>query len=53
MRVQNELDRFHLVMDVVDRVPGLGTKAAYLKQVMTDKLVEHKHYIDKHGEDLP
>jgi xylulose-5-phosphate/fructose-6-phosphate phosphoketolase len=53
MRVQNELDRFHLVMDVVDRVPGLGTKGAYLKQVMTDKLVEHKHYIDKHGEDLP
>jgi xylulose-5-phosphate/fructose-6-phosphate phosphoketolase len=52
MRVQNELDRFHLVMDVVDRVPGLGTKGAYLKQVMTDKLVEHKHYIDKHGEDL-
>jgi xylulose-5-phosphate/fructose-6-phosphate phosphoketolase len=53
MRVQNELDRFHLVMDVVDRVPGIGTKGAYLKQIMTDKLVEHKHYIDKHGEDLP
>jgi xylulose-5-phosphate/fructose-6-phosphate phosphoketolase len=53
MRVQNELDRFHLVMDVVDRVPGLGTKGAYLKQLMQDKLVEHKHYIDKHGEDLP
>ena len=53
MRVQNELDRFHLVMDVVDRVPGLGTKGAYLKQSMQDKLVEHKHYIDKHGEDLP
>jgi xylulose-5-phosphate/fructose-6-phosphate phosphoketolase len=58
MRVQNELDRFHLVMDVVDRVPGpdnkgLGTKGAYLKQMMKDKLVQHKHYIDKHGEDLP
>ena len=52
MRVQNELDRFHLVMDVVDRVPGLGSKGAYLKQLMTDKLVEHKHYIDKHGEDM-
>jgi xylulose-5-phosphate/fructose-6-phosphate phosphoketolase len=53
MRVQNELDRFHLVMDVVDRVPGLGSKGAYLKQLMQDKLVEHKHYIDKYGEDLP
>ena len=53
MRVQNDLDRFHLVMDVVDRVPGMGTKGAYLKQRMKDKLIEHKHYIDKHGEDLP
>jgi xylulose-5-phosphate/fructose-6-phosphate phosphoketolase len=53
MRVQNELDRFHLVIDVVDRVPGLGTKGVYLKQRMQDKLVEHKHYIDEHGEDLP
>ena len=53
MRVQNEIDRFHLVMDVVDRVPGVGTKGAYLKQLMKDKLVEHKHYINKHGEDLP
>jgi xylulose-5-phosphate/fructose-6-phosphate phosphoketolase len=53
MRVQNDLDRFHLVMDVIDRVPGLGTKGANLKQLMEDKLVEHKHYIDRHGEDLP
>ena len=53
MRVQNELDRFHLVQDVVDRVPGLGTKGDYLKQAMRDKLIEHKHHIDRHGEDLP
>ncbi|MEO6993193.1 MAG: phosphoketolase family protein, partial [Lacunisphaera sp.] len=53
IRVQNDLDRFHLVQDVVDRVPGLGSKGAYLKQHMQDKLIEHKLYIAKHGEDLP
>jgi xylulose-5-phosphate/fructose-6-phosphate phosphoketolase len=53
MRVQNDLDRFHLVQDVLDRVPDLGTRGTYLKQLMQDKLIEHKHYINKHGEDLP
>jgi xylulose-5-phosphate/fructose-6-phosphate phosphoketolase len=53
MTVLNELDRFHLVQDVVDRVPKLSANAAYLKQMLQDKLIEHKAYIDEHGQDLP
>ena len=53
MTVLNDLDRFHLVMDVVDRVPKLGYKEAYLKQMMRDKLAEHKQYITRYGEDMP
>ncbi len=53
MVVLNDLDRFHLVMDVIDRVPKLGYRAAYVKQLLQDKLIEHKHYIEKYGEDMP
>jgi xylulose-5-phosphate/fructose-6-phosphate phosphoketolase len=53
MAVRNDLDRFHLVADVVDRVPKLGYAAAYLKQAVRDKLIEHKEYIVKYGEDMP
>jgi xylulose-5-phosphate/fructose-6-phosphate phosphoketolase len=53
MVVMNELDRFHLVADVIDRVPELGPRAAYAKQAVRDKLIEHKEYTRKYGEDLP
>ncbi len=53
MTVLNELDRFHLVLDVLDRLPQLGNRGAYLKQFLKDKLVEHKLYITHYGEDMP
>ena len=53
MVVLNELDRFSLADDVIDRVPRLGASAAYVKQMIKDKLIEHKHYIKQHGEDMP
>jgi xylulose-5-phosphate/fructose-6-phosphate phosphoketolase len=53
MVVMNDLDRFHLVADVVDRVPGLSVRAAHLKQLMRDKRVQHHQYIRDHGDDMP
>jgi xylulose-5-phosphate/fructose-6-phosphate phosphoketolase len=53
MVVLNDLDRFHLAEDVIDRVPGLGPRAAYVKQALRDKLLDHKQYIRKHGDDMP
>src|SRR5450830_177705 len=53
LTVMNDLDRFHLVMDTVDRLPQTGDKGIYLKLQLEDKLIEHKHYIRKHGEDMP
>jgi xylulose-5-phosphate/fructose-6-phosphate phosphoketolase len=53
MVVRNDLDRFHLVEDVINRVPKLGYLAAYAKQAVRDKLIEHKEYITKYGDDMP
>ena len=53
MCVINDLDRSHLVGDVIDRVPGLTARAAYAKQALQDKLIEHKHWFREHGKDLP
>jgi xylulose-5-phosphate/fructose-6-phosphate phosphoketolase len=53
MCVMNDLDRFHLVGDVIDRVPKLGPRAAYAKQAIRDKLIEHQEYIARYGDDMP
>jgi xylulose-5-phosphate/fructose-6-phosphate phosphoketolase len=53
MCVRNDLDRFHLVGDVIDRVPQLGARAAYAKQAIRDALIDHEEYIYEHGEDAP
>jgi xylulose-5-phosphate/fructose-6-phosphate phosphoketolase len=53
MTVLNDLDRFHLVMDTIDRLPKASEKAIYLKQQLTDKLIEHRQYINRYGEDMP
>ncbi len=53
MVVLNDLDRFHLVEDVIDRLPQLGARAAYFKQSIHEKLIEHRQYIEEHGDDMP
>jgi xylulose-5-phosphate/fructose-6-phosphate phosphoketolase len=53
MLVLNDMDRFHLVDDVIERVPKLGPVAAYARQAVRDKLIEHKEYIGKYGQDMP
>ena len=53
MVVRNDLDRFHLAIDVLNRVPGLADRAAGARRILMDKLVDHKRYIERHGEDMP
>jgi xylulose-5-phosphate/fructose-6-phosphate phosphoketolase len=53
MVMRNDLDRFHLVMDVIDRVPGLGSRAAHVRQLMVDNRINARAYTREHGEDVP
>jgi xylulose-5-phosphate/fructose-6-phosphate phosphoketolase len=53
MVMRNNMDRYHLVIDVIDRVPTLGSTAAAVRQDMVDRRVEHLRYVVEHGDDLP
>jgi xylulose-5-phosphate/fructose-6-phosphate phosphoketolase len=53
MVVRNDMDRFHLVMDVIDRVPGLSKRAAVVRQDMQDLRTKHRAYVNEHGADMP
>jgi xylulose-5-phosphate/fructose-6-phosphate phosphoketolase len=53
MVVLNRLDRYHLAMDVIERIPGLGARAAHVKQRFRDMLIEHRRYVAEHGQDMP
>jgi xylulose-5-phosphate/fructose-6-phosphate phosphoketolase len=53
MVVRNDLDRFHLAEDVIDRVPGFGSRCAYFKQKIRDLLIDHEEYIRTYGDDMP
>ena len=53
MAVLNDLDRLHLAMDVIHRVPGLAAHAAQQRQALRNRLIEHKLYISEHEEDMP
>ena len=53
MAVLNQIDRFNLVIDAIDRLPMLGDRASHLRQQMKDKLIDHKVYVAEHGDDMP
>ncbi|HSK15318.1 MAG TPA: phosphoketolase family protein [Gaiellaceae bacterium] len=53
MAVRNDMDRYHLVLDMIDRVPGLDGEAAYVRQELRNKLLDHREYIDERGDDPP